>query len=691
MTTPVATPVDARPDSRVGYWSIWTFALVMTAAFGGIAVLTEAPGELPRVWLVATVAFTWLTMSWHGGPLPRPDRYLFLTLTALALIAAGTGLAMDATAGDVARSAVGVPLQAVVMAYVTQRTRRVIGAQLHPPVRGASVWRNDWAVGWIPTSGRDLMALAFAAMVSGTVGLAVGAVPGVNLATLTPAVSAQWLAHMLAISTVGGACTLIIFGSWSRRDLQQPWVRIVLVWAASLGLLAWVHATEAVTMAWLQVVPSIFIAMTCRVWVTALFGMLLGLVSVLLSPRLNEITAYPGPIPLGTVMDLLVAGTILISLMLGFLDRRRDQLVHDLDVERARTAAHLEAMDTVFEGMHDGVVVVGPDLALRFHNSAAIDLLGRPFPPGRPDDWARHFHMTALDGTPLSTEDLARTDHVVVPLPDGRRVLGLRTLRLADGSEADAVMTVLTDVTEQHDRIHELSGFAGVVAHDLRAPLTSLEGWLELAEEALRAQSPDTEQVAGMLTRARASNDRMRQLIDDWLAYTVGRQGELAMTPFPLTVPVNAVLATLAESGPHRFSIEVPHTVRADIATVRQVLANVLGNASKFTRPGETPRIAVRSSVVDGGWVQVEVEDHGMGIPPGQEEAIFEEYRRGSGEASHVDGFGLGLALCRRIVERHGGRIAARTNEHGGATVTFTLPAAERELPELPRHAGTIL
>ena len=685
MATPVATPVDARPTTRVGYWSISCFAFVVTAAFAGIATLGTSPGELPRVWLVATVAFSWLTMSWRGGALPRPDRYLGLTLLVLALIGAGTGIAMGAPVGDVARSALGIPLQAAVMAAVTQWCRSRIGAQPHPPVRGASQWRNDWAVEWIPTSGRDLLALAFAALVSGAVGIAAGAVPGVHLATLTPETGSQWLAHMLAISTVGGACTLILFGSWSPRDLKQPWVRVTLVWLASVGLLAGVHLTEAVTMAWLQVVPSIFIAMTCRVWVTALFGLLLGLISVLLSPRLNEITAYPGPIPLGTVMDLLVAGTILISLMLGFLDRRRDHLVHDLDRERARTANHLQVMQNVFEGMHDGVVVVGADLALQFHNSAAIDLLGRPFPVVRPDDWARHFGLTALDGTPLSTRELEDVGHVVVPLPEGRRVLSLRVLDLEDIENA-TVMTVLSDVTEQHDRIHELSGFAGVVAHDLRAPLTSLEGWLELAEEALRADSPDPEAAATMLTRARASNGRMRQLIDDWLDYTVDRQGELAMAPFPLTVPVNAVMATLAESGPHRFSIEVPHHVRADIATVRQVLANVLGNASKFSRPGETPRISVRSSVVDGGWVQVEVEDHGIGIPPGQEETIFEEYRRGSGEATRVDGFGLGLALCRRIVERHGGRIAARNNEHGGATVTFTLPAAERQVPELPRH-----
>lgn len=678
MATAQASPAlpAQRAESRIAYWSIWAFAACVTVLFGLLAAIGTEPGEMPRVWLLTTVTFSWLTMSWSGGPVPRPTRHLWLTLGAQALVGLGTATLMGAGVRYVVTTTIGVPAMAAVAAYVTQLVRRALRVQRHPDVPGASVWRNAWVGDWALTGAKGLAPMAVGATASAVFSLLFGAVPGVGIADLSTAQALQWSTHVVIVTVVGSTASLIIFGTWSPADLRQPWGRIGVLWLASAALLAWVHETEAITMAWLQVVPSIFVALTCRLWATSVFSLLLGLVSVLLSPSLNEIDAYPGPVPLGTVMDLLVGSLILIALTLGFIDRTRDQALHELARERARTERHLEVMHTVFEAMQEGIIVLGPDLELRFHNSAAVELLGRDFPEVQRSPvsgWTGHFQVASLEGEALRDTDLLDQEYVVVPLHQGRRVLRQKVLRLSELA-ADGRMVVLADATAEHDRLHELTGFAGVVAHDLRAPLTSAEGWLELAQEALVSEAPD--RAVGPMGRARASNQRMREVIDGWLNYTVERQGTLTLTAFPLSAPVHEVVSALAEDGPHRFTLSVPHLVRADLSTVRQLFANVIGNASKYRRPGTTPRISVISTLCPDGWVQVDVEDHGVGVPPGQEERIFDEYQRGPHSAGNFEGFGLGLALCRRIVERHGGRISARTNQHGGATVTFTLPGA---------------
>jgi signal transduction histidine kinase len=117
--------------------------------------------------------------------------------------------------------------------------------------------------------------------------------------------------------------------------------------------------------------------------------------------------------------------------------------------------------------------------------------------------------------------------------------------------------------------------------------------------------------------------------------------------------------------------------VRADRDLIRQLLANLLGNAVKFARPGSAAHLEISSREDDEPvWIRIDVADRGLGLPAGEEELIFEEFHRATEHAEGVEGTGLGLSLCRTIVARHGGSITAFTNEHGGATFTMTLPIA---------------
>jgi signal transduction histidine kinase len=240
------------------------------------------------------------------------------------------------------------------------------------------------------------------------------------------------------------------------------------------------------------------------------------------------------------------------------------------------------------------------------------------------------------------------------------------------------MVVLFSDVTAEHERLNELIGFAGVVAHDLRSPLTTLQGWLELLEDALEHGHPD--RATDLAVRARAGSNRMAQVIEDWLAYAVQREGTLGSERVSLRAQVEEILTEYAGGDSPlapEFVIECDHDVQGDQVLVKQLLDNLVGNAIKYAVPGERPWIHLRSSTSDQpGFIEVTVSDHGIGLPPGEEGRVFEEFHRAPAHAAQVAGTGLGLSLCRRIVNRHGGQIEAANNPEGGAIFTFTLPAA---------------
>jgi signal transduction histidine kinase len=235
-----------------------------------------------------------------------------------------------------------------------------------------------------------------------------------------------------------------------------------------------------------------------------------------------------------------------------------------------------------------------------------------------------------------------------------------RTVRLGDG-----LMVFLTDVTEQRRMEAELRGFADVVAHDLREPLANMAILVTLLER--RAGEPPAPEVLGLL---RAANDRARDLIDAVLVYA--RVGELQVEAVALTPLMDTVAAdlrpALEESGASLVVGELPEVV-GDPGQLRRVLQNLVGNALKF-RGEAVPRIELSASRRRRDWV-VTVRDNGTGVDPDDAGRIFGMFARAGGDA---EGMGIGLAICRRVVEAHGGRIWVEPAEGGGSAFRFTLP-----------------
>ncbi|MEU8821048.1 ATP-binding protein [Actinoplanes sp. NPDC048796] len=229
----------------------------------------------------------------------------------------------------------------------------------------------------------------------------------------------------------------------------------------------------------------------------------------------------------------------------------------------------------------------------------------------------------------------------------------------------------------------DLTAFAGVVAHDLKAPLATVQAHAEFLDEELEGRSAvDVAEIRPDLRKITAGVTRMGTLIDDLLTYAAAREGGIRPVDLDLHALADEVaIAHLDAASAARRSMPTIYVgdlppVAADPALIRQLLNNLIGNAVKYTAAGRTPRVDVTAHrTEDGRKVVVQVADRGLGVPAGQHEAIFNGFHRAH-QSSGIPGTGLGLAICHRIVERHGGVITAEDNRGGGTIITFSLPAA---------------
>lgn len=208
----------------------------------------------------------------------------------------------------------------------------------------------------------------------------------------------------------------------------------------------------------------------------------------------------------------------------------------------------------------------------------------------------------------------------------------------------------------------ELAVFAGRVAHDLRAPLTAVLGFLTLAEGPLRGETSDG--AVECIRSARSAAARMQVLVDDLLAYATFTARP---QPGPVALPalVEAAVADLGATG--RVDYAGLGRVRTDATLVRQLVQNLVGNA--LTHAGSKARVDVRAGV-DGPTWWLQVADDGPGIPAEQRERVFDPFVRLGGSG----GSGLGLATCARIADALGGHIRVDQVADGGAAFTATFP-----------------
>ncbi len=237
----------------------------------------------------------------------------------------------------------------------------------------------------------------------------------------------------------------------------------------------------------------------------------------------------------------------------------------------------------------------------------------------------------------------------------------------------------------------ELEQFASVTSHDLQAPLTTISMYTELLERRRGANgtagggrgADEIDLVEGI----RGATQQARGLIRDLLEYSRAGRGQLALERVPAGRIVEQAIDALAgaiEAARAQMSVGELPVVLADRANLCRVFQNLIGNAVKFTTQ-ETPRVRIEAEREAEHW-HFFVRDNGIGMNPEHARRIFEPFQRLHGEEDYP-GTGIGLAVCERIIDQHGGRIWVSSTKDEGSVFHFTLPAAAPAGAESPRVA----
>jgi signal transduction histidine kinase len=260
-----------------------------------------------------------------------------------------------------------------------------------------------------------------------------------------------------------------------------------------------------------------------------------------------------------------------------------------------------------------------------------------------------------------------------------------------DPDEPRLILLAIDDVTdrrvadhrlkEQHIELQRsnaaLDEFASVASHDLQEPLRKILSFGERLTRAVGGTlSGDAQHSLDRMLNAAA---RMRTLILDLLKYSQVATRVRTFVPTDLAAVTREVLSdletVLAESG-GVVEVGMLPVLEADEPQMRQLIQNLVGNAIKYRRPGVPPRVRVTSAPGPGARCTITVKDNGIGFNQTYAEKVFQMYERLHSRTEY-DGSGIGLAICRRIVEQHGGVISAVSTVGEGATFTVTLPITQ--------------
>lgn len=247
-------------------------------------------------------------------------------------------------------------------------------------------------------------------------------------------------------------------------------------------------------------------------------------------------------------------------------------------------------------------------------------------------------------------------------------VVDVLEMRRVQVELADSVARLADSHRELHSSNESLEAFAGQISHDLQAPLTAVELALELLED----ETDLGADAQSLLEHARSGGRRMQRTITDLLDFALAGSGTPA-EPVDLDRVLEQVVADLGVAvADAKIEAKPLPRVMGHETEVRAVLQNLIANAVKFAAPYGVAHVQV-SGEVDGGAARITVADNGPGIREDEREAVFGLSFRGQ---SDVEGHGIGLATCARIIRARGGRIGADQAASGGAALWFELPVA---------------
>lgn len=296
-----------------------------------------------------------------------------------------------------------------------------------------------------------------------------------------------------------------------------------------------------------------------------------------------------------------------------------------------------------------------------------------------------------LLGCPLEAilpDGIASTTSFIRHRQDGNSVpVVIRKTRLRAGNEDFQLATIIDistrDCKEAHLRLRDLEehqDFVATLTHDLKAPLIGTDRVLELMVK--ESAGPLSEEQKTCLMQLKQSNADMLNLVQNLLdVYRLHKEpldmeSEIVDMKEQVAL-VKEQLRIYGEIEDVRIEIEFKgknHKIEANAFSVRRILMNLIGNAIKFGPPGSTVIVRGRRQA---GWYVLEVTDQGTGIPADELKKIFDRFRRGREGLRHESSTGLGLYLCKKLIEAHGGTIGCRSRTGSDTTFVARLPVKQ--------------
>jgi signal transduction histidine kinase/DNA-binding response OmpR family regulator len=369
---------------------------------------------------------------------------------------------------------------------------------------------------------------------------------------------------------------------------------------------------------------------------------------------------------------------------LGILADAFNSMAADLEQALGRVESERRRLETTIESLGDALVVADGDDTVLAANPRATELLPQLAPGSR--------IASVSPGWPSVSEALGGE----VTLERDGRTLSVTASRLAgpepdaagDGEDGSVVWTA-RDVTERARLERLKSEFVATASHELRSPLTSIKGFVELLE-----QSPDelSERQREFIEIIRVSTNRLVDLVNDLLDVALVEAGEIEIHPRPADVgelvhEVGRLLGPRMTEKDQTLVLELPEDrplALIDPARVRQIVTNLVTNAHLYTGQGGVVRVAVRG---EGRSVVLSVSDSGQGMTDEQLAQIFDRFYRAT-DGGGSGGTGLGLAIVKSLVDLHGGTIDVRSEPGTGSTFEVRLPVVSPPAEEVaPRHA----
>lgn len=411
----------------------------------------------------------------------------------------------------------------------------------------------------------------------------------------------------------------------------------------------------------------------------------------------------------GTLYYLRVAGKYSCFEQPEFCVDRQDS--HDtLPLFIAHMAAGLRAtmrsqqllkeqnrLTAVVQQSTDGILTVDTALRLVDFNPAMEHLTGWL----ESEVLGRYYYEVLLpqdrQGKPIGAQDslflqafAGQGDvqrELTIAARDGQRFDVSVTASAVRSNKDEAIGGILTvrDITREREEEERRSTFISVISHELQTPIAIIKGYASTLARAMNEETPSDRQVLrSRLQAVEEEADRLNKLVGNLLYASRIQAGGLQMdiTPLDLASLIEAVVMRLRVKSPGvTIKLEIAQNlpaVMADRDRVEEVLQNLLDNAIKYSPRRRVITVTVRATSDE---VIVSVSDVGMGISVRDQEQIFERFQRvGSSQARATQGAGLGLYICRAIVEAHGGHIWVESALHQGSTFSFSLPREEKAL-----------